>query len=284
MTERIYEAQNRAFSLLEDKGLDTGAARIIMEYVTGKKGASLLVDMREPMKASEQQLFWDKIDEVASGKPVQYVIGEESFYGRTFYVDHNVLIPRPETEELIYGAIERAQRIFANKTIAMADIGTGSGAIAVTFKKEWPEADVTATDISGQALAMAMKNARINDAQITFEEGDLAAPLTGLKWDVILSNPPYIAHEEADLMSATVLSHEPHQALFAEEDGLYCYRKLAESLPKLMNSPSLIGVEFGYKQGPAVHKLFTEAFPNAFIETVKDINGKDRMLFCEINE
>ena len=171
-----------------------------------------------------------------------------------------------------------------NKQIAMADIGTGSGAIAVTFKKEWPEANVTATDISKDALAVAIKNAHNNDAEITFKEGDMAAPLANLKWDVILSNPPYIAHEEASSMSATVLSHEPHQALFAEEDGLYFYRKLAESLPKLMNIPSLIGVEYGYKQGPAVHKLFSDAFPNSIIEIVKDINGKDRILYCETIE
>ncbi len=92
----------------------------------------------------------------------------------------------------------------------------------------------------------------------------------------------YRTYEEAESMSETVLAYEPHRALFAEEDGLYFYRKLAENLPQLMNKPSLIGVRNRYQQGPAVHKLFTEAFPNAKVETVKDINGKDRILFCEI--
>ena len=284
MTEQIYEAQNRAHSLLEKKGLDSGSVRLLLEYVTKKSHASLLASMRDPLTEEEQTIFWDKVDELLEGKPVQYVIGSESFYGRTFEVDDNVLIPRPETEELIHGAIERSQQLFHNKKITVADIGTGSGAIAITFKKEWPEAIVTATDISAGALAVAIKNAEKNDAAVTFKKGDMTGPISHDKWDVVLSNPPYIAHEEAESMSSTVLSFEPHNALFADEDGLYFYRKLAKKLPQLMNKPALIGVEIGYLQGPSVHKLFTDAFPTALIETVKDINGKDRILFCEIRE
>ena len=284
MTEKIYEAKNKAHSLLTEKGLDSGSVRLLLQYVTGKSHASLLASMRDPLTTEEQTTFWNKVDELLEGKPVQYVIGSESFYGRNFIVDDNVLIPRPETEELIHGAIERSQKLFVNKTINVADIGTGSGAIAITFKKEWPEAIVTATDISPGALAVAHNNAEINEATITFIEGDMTAPISGSKWDVVLSNPPYIAIEEADLMSKTVLAFEPHNALFADEDGLYFYRKLAESLPQLMNKPALIGMEIGYLQGESVQKLFKDAFPDAFIEIVKDINGKDRILFCEIHE
>lgn len=284
MAERIYEALNKATSLLEEKNLDQGAAKIVMEWITQKTNAALLADLREPLTREEQKEFWHKIDEVLEGKPVQYVTGVESFYGRTFEVNENVLIPRPETEELIYGAIERSRHLFSHKTIKVADIGTGSGAIAISFKKEWGEADVTATDISSSALEVAKRNAKSIGADITFLEGDLAEPLAGTNWDVILSNPPYIAHVEKAMMSDTVLAHEPHRALFADEAGLYCYRKLAETLPKLMNKPALIGVEIGYSQGPAVHKLFADAFPKASVETVKDINGKDRIIFCEICE
>jgi len=284
MIERIFEAQNRAFSLLEAKNLDTGSVRLLMEYVTGLSGASLLMNYREPLKAEQHTLFWDKVKELETGKPIQYVIGKESFFGRIFEVNSNVLIPRPETEELLYNALEKGRRLFEKKEIAMADIGTGSGAIAITFKKEWPEAEVTATDISKEALAIAIKNAANNEATITFKEGDLTAPIANQKWDIVLSNPPYIAFEEAAEMSDTVLSYEPHQALFAEEDGLYFYRRLAESLPQLMNKPALIGIEIGYQQAEVVHKLFEDSFPNARVETVKDINGKDRMIFCEISE
>lgn len=285
MTERIYEAQQRAFSLLEKKGLDPGAARILMEYVTGKAGALLLADMREWLTEEEHRCFWDKVTELQNGKPVQYVIGTESFYGRSFVVDEHVLIPRPETEELVHGALERCRRIFGDQAeISVADIGTGSGAIAVTFKKEWPNAEITATDISPEALRVAESNAERHGAAIKFAEGDLTEPVSGTTWDVVLSNPPYIGREEATSMSGTVLDFEPHQALFAEEEGLYCYRKLAENLPQLMNKPALIGVEIGYAQGAAVHKLLADAFPQASIEIVEDINGKDRILFCEIRE
>jgi release factor glutamine methyltransferase len=284
MTERIFEARNRALTLLEEKGLDSGAVRIMLEYVTNKSHAALLSDLREQLTEEQQTIFWCKIDELLDGKPVQYVLGTESFYGRQFEVNENVLIPRPETEELIYGALERTKNLFANKTVTMADIGTGSGAIAITFKKEWPEAIVTATDISEEALAVAKRNAEQLGAEITFKEGDMTDPIKNTNWDVILSNPPYIAYEEAESMSETVLAFEPHRALFAEEDGLFFYRKLAENLPTLMNKPALIGLEIGHQQGPAVHKLFAEAFPNAKVETVKDINGKNRLLFCEIYE
>ena len=125
---------------------------------------------------------------------------------RQFEVNENVLISRPETEELIYGAIERSRNLFANKIITMADIGTGSGAIAITFKKEWPEATVTATDISKEALTVAKRNAEQLGAEITFKEGNMTDPLKNTKWDVILSNPPYIAHDEAESMSETVLA------------------------------------------------------------------------------
>ncbi|AOV08843.1 peptide chain release factor N(5)-glutamine methyltransferase [Sporosarcina ureilytica] len=284
MTERIYEAQNRAFSLLEEKGLDTGSVRILMEYVTGHSHASLLANMRTPLTEEQQRNFWRKVDELLEGKPVQYVIGHEIFYGRKYNVNEHVLIPRPETEELIVEALERMKRLFHKPDLSIADIGTGSGAIAITMKLESPEARVTATDISEPALQVAKQNATELKAAIHFKEGDLSVPIANQTWDVVLSNPPYIARSEASEMTDTVLDYEPHSALFAEEDGLYCYRKLAEQLPKLMNKPGLIGVEIGHAQGKAVYNLFAESFPNAVIEMVKDINGKNRMLFCEIRE
>ncbi len=284
MTEKIYEALQRASSLLEQKGLEPNAAQLLMEFITSKSRSALFADLREPLTADQHKGFWDKTAELLEGRPVQYVIGEEGFYGYTFKVDENVLIPRPETEELVYGALERGRSLFREKTITVADIGTGSGAIAVSFKKEWPEALVTATDISEGALAIARHNATMNEAAVTYLQGDLTAPIAEGKWDVVLSNPPYIAHDEAAQMSGTVLDHEPHSALFAEEEGLYFYRRLAENLPQLMNKPSLIAVEIGYTQGPAVHKLFQDAFPESLVETVKDINGKDRIIFCKTCE
>ena len=215
---------------------------------------------------------------------MQYITGVEEFYGRTFHVDESVLIPRPETEELIVGTIERMQKLFTKSNVTVADIGTGSGAIAITMKKECPHLDVTATDLSESALATARKNAHHLTADITFLPGDLTAPIADKKWDVVLSNPPYIAYDDMASMSDVVVEHEPHSALFAEEDGLILYRKLAEQLPPLMNKPGLIGLEIGYTQGETVANYFRQHFPQAKVSIVQDINGKDRMIFCEISE
>ncbi|MDW0114090.1 peptide chain release factor N(5)-glutamine methyltransferase [Sporosarcina saromensis] len=282
MTERIYEALQRAKTRLASNNLDENAAQLLMEHVTNKSGASLLADLREPLTPEQQTDFWNKTEQLLTGKPVQHIIGTEMFYGLSFEVNEHVLIPRPETEELVFGALERSKHLPEDARVA--DIGTGSGAIAIAYKKERPNAMVTAVDISEAALEVAKRNASHNGVSIDFRQGDLTNPIAMEKWDIVLSNPPYIAVEESVDMSRTVLDFEPHGALFAEDDGLFFYKKLAENLPPLMNVPSVIGLEIGYQQGPAVARLFENAFPAARVSIVKDINGKDRMIFCEIDE
>ncbi|MFS0690481.1 peptide chain release factor N(5)-glutamine methyltransferase [Sporosarcina sp. 179-K 8C2 HS] len=281
MTEKIHEALNKAKSLLESKNLDEHAAKLLMEHVTQKSSAALLADLREPLTTEQHKDFWNKTEELLTGKPVQHIIGTEQFYGLSFEVNEHVLIPRPETEELVLGALERSRKFLECR---VADIGTGSGAIAIAFKKERPGAVVTATDISEAALKVAKRNAKRNEVDVDFRIGNLTEPIEEEKWDVVLSNPPYIAWEESGEMSSTVLDFEPHSALFADEDGLFFYKQLAEKLPPLMNPQSLIGVEIGYLQGRAVSELFQKAFPDARVSVVKDVNGKDRMIFCEIDE
>ncbi|RPJ96457.1 peptide chain release factor N(5)-glutamine methyltransferase [Rummeliibacillus sp. TYF005] len=281
----IYEALNGASSFLRDKGREEIAARLLLQHVLKKSYTELLVSMHDEIEEEDCRTYWQMVESHAQGMPIQYIIGEEEFYGRTFQVNESVLIPRPETEELILEATKRIKRLFgAQPTIQLADIGTGSGAIAITMKKEIPTLQVTATDISSDALKVAKKNAKLLNAEIHFEEGDLTVPISQQKWQVVLSNPPYIAYEEAAEMSEVVLEHEPHTALFAEDDGLALYKRLAKNLPSLMTKPSFIGVEIGYAQGPAVAALFKENFPQANVEIIKDINGKNRMVFCEIDE
>ncbi len=282
MTNTIHHALKSLEAQLTEQQLDVNAAFLLLEHVTQKSRASLLADLREPLTEHQSLQFDDLSAELLTGKPIQHIIGEEWFYGRSFIVSKDVLIPRPETEELVQGALHRSAKLFGNNPIQVADIGTGSGAIAVTFQLEYPEANVTATDISEAALTVARRNAERNHARITFLQGDLAQPLANGKWDVVLSNPPYIGRDEASSMSSTVLDHEPHNALFADENGLVLYRKLAETLPALMKKPGLIGLEIGYLQGEAVKRLFQNAFPTSEVEVVQDMNGKDRMIFCEI--
>ena len=280
----IFEALSWASSFLMENGRDENAGRMLLQHVLETNYSGLMMRMHDELADDHASLFQQYVLEHAKGRPVQYITGYEEFYGRKFQVNESVLIPRPETEELILGSIERINRMFGkDKDIRLVDIGTGSGAIAITMKLELPSAKVTATDISDAALQTAKKNADELQAKIDFRLGDLSQPIQNEKWDVVLSNPPYIAYDEAKEMSEVVLDHEPHTALFAEENGLILYRKLAENLPNLLNKPALIGLEIGYTQGEAVANLFRKSFPQAKIEIVKDINKKNRMIFCEIN-
>ena len=284
MNKTIFEALNWASSFLEDNGREGNAARLLLQHILQTNYSGLMMSMHDLITEQQHEQLEQFVHEHITGRPVQYITGVEEFYGRTFEVDESVLIPRPETEELIVGTIERMNKLFNKSDLTLADIGTGSGAIAITMKKECPQLDVTATDLSAVALKTAQKNAANLQAEITFLEGDLTAPIAQKKWDVVLSNPPYIAIADLPTMSDVVVAHEPHSALFAEEEGLILYRKLAEQLPALMNTPGLIGLEIGYTQGQAVARYFQTHFPQAKVSVVKDINGKDRMVFCEMSE
>ena len=285
MYKYIYEALSRASSFLIENKREEPVARLLLQHVLNKTHAQLLADMREPLPETEYDHYWFLIEEHVKGKPIQYLTGYEEFYGRNFEVNEHVLIPRPETEELVYETMNRVKSLFSNKTdVQVADIGTGSGVIGISLKLEQPSFQVTVTDLSQDALDVAKRNAKSLEAEVHFKQGDLSKPIAHQKWDVVLSNPPYIAFEEAETLSDSVYEYEPHSALFAEEQGLYLYKSLSEELPALMNKPGLIGLEIGHEQGPTVQEFFQLAFPKAKVDIVKDINGKNRMIFCEISE
>lgn len=279
---QAYDALAWASTFLKEYGREENAARLILQHVLGCSYSALMQHMYDELSHAQSVEFDALVKEHAVGRPVQYCIGYEEFYGRKFTVNESVLIPRPETEELVYYALQKIEKLFGNQPVKLADIGTGSGAIGLTMKLERPSLDVTVTDVSERAMEVAVYNAKKMDASVRFALGDLTEPIAGETWDVILSNPPYIAFDELPLMSEIVLEHEPHTALFAAEDGLKLYRRLAEESATIMKRPALIGVEIGYAQGEAVSGFFTQHFPEAMVSVVKDINGKDRMVFCEI--
>ena len=282
---KVYEALNWASSFLKEKERDENASELLLRFFLHTDRTTLLANLREELDSSVLDSFKEAVLLHAKGTPVQYIIGFEDFYGRSFMVNEHVLIPRPETEELVLGAIERVERIFGkNKQIDVVDIGTGSGAIAITLKLERPELNVTASDISEDALNVAKKNAERLSAEVAFEKGDLLTPFLekGQKFDVVISNPPYIPMSDKEEMSIVVTEHEPHQALFAGEDGLDLYRRFKDELPLVLKEKALVGFEVGAGQSHAVTNLLQEAFPAAKIETVYDINGKDRIVFAQI--
>lgn len=280
--KQVFEALQWASSFLEEKNREANAARLLLQHVLAVDYTGLMLNMREPLTEEQHQQFEGLIKAHIAGKPVQYLIGTEQFYGRTFQVNEAVLIPRPETEELVEQALDRMTAKFGDASLSLVDIGTGSGAIAVTLKKERPSLQVTATDLSEDALQTAKQNAQLLEADVTFLQGDLTAPIQNQKFDVVLSNPPYIAFDEVNVMNELVLEYEPHTALFAEENGLQLYRRLCEELPHIVHNQAIIGFEIGYQQGEAVYNLLKKSFPQGKVEVLKDLFGQDRMVFCEI--
>jgi release factor glutamine methyltransferase len=282
---KIYEALHWASSFLREHERDENAGELLLRDLLGMTRSSLLANLREELDSEVTARFQELVREHGEGRPVQYIIGSEEFYGRTFMVNEHVLIPRPETEELVLGALERMKELFGKeKALHVADVGTGTGAIAITLKLENPSLYVTATDISEGALAVAKRNSKTLSAEISFEKGDLLQPFLekGQKFDVVISNPPYIPLSDKEDMSVVVTEHEPHSALFAGEDGLDLYRQFAKDLPLVLKERALVGFEVGAGQSKDVSHLLQEAFPNGSIETVYDINGKDRMVFMKI--
>ena len=208
-------------------------------------------------------------------EPAQYIVGNTEFCGLTLTVDARALIPRPETEELVHLILAENT---AEKEIKLLDIGTGTGAIALSIAKANPEWAVTASDISSDALSLARENAELNKiSTVSFTQSDVFSNLSGC-YDIIVSNPPYIADFEKAEMADNVLNYEPHLALFAAQDGLAIYAKIAENAKKYLAATGKIYLEIGYLQGKAVSQLFQIQFPDKRIRIIKDLSGKDRMI------
>ena len=206
------------------------------------------------------------------GEPVQYIVGNVDFYGYNFIVNKNVLIPRFETEQLVEKTINYVK---SNKKLDIIDLGCGSGCIAITLKKEL-NCNMDAVDVSKSALEVAKQNALNNNVKINFIEDDMIKSLTK-KYDVIISNPPYIAHNE-EIMDI-VKKNEPHIALYADDNGLYYYKEIIKKANNYLNDNGLLAFEIGYQQGKDLEEFAKKYFSNVKVE--KDLSGKDRFLFIK---
>lgn len=273
------EVLHGASSFLEAQGLEGYAAeRFLLERQEWTKTDFVLHLHDEAPNAVKVQLEAD-VAAFAAGRPIQHILGYEWFFDRKFKVTKDTLIPRPETEEIVAKFLEIAHD---RESLKVVDIGTGTGAIGITVKKERPKDVVTGVDISEAALAVASENATHLHADVRFLCGDLTAPINQEKFDVVLSNPPYIAESERPLVDEIVLANEPHLALFAENEGLFIYQRLAVELPPLMEPAGMIILEIGFQQGEAVKALFQVAFPEASVRVEKDLAGLDRMVFVQL--
>lgn len=230
---------------------------------------------REYLKRYYKGNLDDALARLKNGEPAQYIVGNTNFYGYEINVNKNVLIPRRETEELVEAVINRLDP-FSNPVIA--DVGTGSGAIAIALSNEL-NTHVYASDISGEALAVAAQNAVKTGANITFLQGDMLAPFIErkIKIDVLVSNPPYIKEDEE--IEEVVRNNEPAIALFAKNEGLEYYEKILKNAKAVLNDKFLIAFEIGLTQAEGVKRLSQKYLGLVNVEIKKDLSGKNRMVF-----
>lgn len=264
------------YKALSARGLETSRADWLLEDISGLSRTQILLKQQEPVPDNILKKFLTYRERMYLGEPVQYIVGFAEFYGRKFIVNNDVLIPRPETEELVLQTLNTINQ--HEQTVC--DIGTGTGAIAIILKKERTNLNVIATDISDDALKVAKENARLNQAEIEFLQGDALKPLinNGIKIDVLLSNPPYISYEEKVEMSETVLEYEPHLALFTQNNGLAIYKRILNDLDKVMKKDGLVIFEIGHLQGEILKSYIHEHYKVKNLAIIKDINQKNRMI------
>ena len=235
--------------------------------------------LQQEVTDEDYKFVEDIYRKLANHLPAQYIIGHAEFFGMQLKVDDRVLIPRPETEELVDLILAENPK----ENLKVLDIGTGSGAIALALAKNRPDWSVTGADISQDALDLSLENANAQNLNLSFIKSDCFSEISS-KYDIIVSNPPYISRADEAEVSLNVLHSEPHLALFADEDGLAIYRKIAEGSKDYLTDGGKIYLEIGYKQGQSVPALFMENIPDKRVRTLKDQFGQDRMVVIDDGE
>jgi len=289
---KITLAQENIMTILELKTLFT---ENLSSHFTTSEGAELYSIFIEKelgynkfqQRQSENEILSEKqienfralISELKTGKPFQQILGETEFYGLKFFVDEHILIPRPETEELLELAIEKIKaRSLKSEVIKILDIGTGSGIIPIVLKKHFPQAEISAIDFSEKALKTAKRNADFHEVEINFIHQDyLNADLTEI-YDVIISNPPYIGKEEEVEIADSVKEFEPKMALFSPtSNALIFYEKIAKDCENHLAKNGLIFLEINQKLGNETRELFVDVLSE--VELLKDISGNERFVW-----
>ncbi len=276
----IREAFLEASSFLDGIGImePQRNAQLLLEHVLGLTGTAYYVALGDDFPEDRRSEFEAVINRKAEGVPAQYITGEQEFYGRPFEVTPAVLIPRPETELLVEAVLKYGNQLAPQpgERLTAVDIGTGSGAIAVTLALEAKGLRMLASDISPQALDVARRNASRLGADVEFRQGNLLEPFAGLAPDMIVSNPPYIPASDIAGLQPEVRDHEPRTALDGGPDGLYPYRVMMDQLPLLAAPPRLIAFELGMGQAQDVADLLRAAGHWDEIVTIPDLAGIDR--------
>lgn len=269
----FFQAQKWAFSFVASQGKEKSAVNMLLEGQMGWDLTSLLMHYRDLMPQDEWEKFQQNVKLYCEDWPPQYLLGKADFYGLTFKVAPGVLIPRLETEELVEWILNE----YPNQKMSVLDLGTGSGAIGISLKANRPDWKVTLSDISADALKIARENVELLEQDVKIVKSDLFEHISD-KYDLIVSNPPYISFDEKKLMDKSVLEHEPQQALFAQDEGLWFYREIASQAEHYLNPHGSIFLEIGFHQGQKVKQIFKEKFPYDEVLLCQDIDGRDRMV------
>lgn len=253
--------------------------QILSKKILGKTPFLLQNELEENLTLEQENELKSALESLKNELPYQQILGETVFYGLTFFVNKHVLIPRPETEELVELAIDEIGKKFGRENkIKILEIGTGSGIIPIILKKNFPNAEIKTIDISADALHVAKRNADFHQVDLTFLEADYLTEKLEEYFDVIISNPPYIGLEEFPEIPFSVKNFEPLQALFSPtEDALIFYKKIAKDAEANLNDGGLVFIEINQKLGIETLQLFQNMQKSALL---KDLSGHDRMIYA----
>lgn len=281
-----FQAVRDSSSRMDAAGLDPVDVQFVLMERKNWDKTQWIMHLHDPIsKADYLQLLKDEA-QLLSYVPPQYLIGSAEFFGRRFKVTRDTLIPRPETEELVQLALSKTA---VDRLLRIVDIGVGSGVIAISLALERSNWQVWGVDLSEQALEVAKGNGKALKANVQWMLGDVLNPFlrngSNEKFDLIISNPPYISYEEWDLMDVSVRKYEPREALFADEHGLAVYRKIAKQAPLLLKDDGILLLEIGYAQGEDVFQIMKETFgEKSKIEVLNDLSGKPRVVYVHKNK
>ena len=279
----IFNIRQIAKNKILEKDLDPSVINLLLEHVLGLSNQEILMKNILDLDEDKTSRFFSLLEEyLKNERPIQYILGYTYFYKRKFIVNKNVLIPRFETEELVYHALKIIKE---NDYKNIADIGSGSGNINITLKLENENLNIMGLDISKDALDVSKENAFNLNANINYYESDLLSYLidNNIKVDLIISNPPYIDINDNEV-DDIVRNNEPSLALFASDNGLYNYKKIIDDSKKVLNRKGSILFEIGYTQGNILKEYALNKYQNIEVKIIKDIDKKDRILFIKFND
>ena len=282
---KIKDILSQSISILKENNIEDAnmKARVVLADLLGKNKEYLMIHEDDDIKEGLNKIFLNKIERLKNHEPLQYVINKQDFMGLELYVDENVLIPQPDTENLVEEVIllSDKKRKYIRDEIKILDLCTGSGAIAISLSKLINKSLVYASDISKKALKIAEENSMKNHANVLFLESDLFDKISKIyKFDIIVSNPPYIESEVIKTLSEEV-KKEPILALDGGEDGLDFYRKIAKEAKDYIDKEGYLALEIGYNQRTEVENILKEnGYKNIYSR--KDLGGNDRIVVGQI--